>query len=700
MTQPGVTQPGQPAQEIDFTVRGKNFQPGSNVLIAQYKPAGGWTYLASLQAREATANQLTVHYAGLPANEYWVIVESPDGRMSRPAQFLIATDGYKLPTAAGVPWIITQGPYGTFSHWGNSLHAFDIAPRAGNCVVAMKAGIAYTHDLGLQQDHRHHSFGNYITIDHGNGEFSHYAHLATGTFVVRNGEHVEQGQALATAGNSGYTLGEGGGYHVHVSVTRELPISSWSVPFQFEDLPDWSRGGGYRTVVSSNASPLCDCGSRRTVAGGGAPAGAATMRSPAEEQFSGSVSVEQWWSEVIAVSGKSKVLEVALSWSGTPGDLDLHLMSPSGRHYAAYADTTGYSGETNPKSFRVPNPEPGLWRISVEGMRGPGPINFGVETSGSKAALTCVAVTFIKSSERCSKMATMRRSALLLVVLAVVFAQSGYHLIKKIPVPGDGFWDYLTTDPATGRIFVSHGSQVDVVDGKKGEVTGTITGLKLVHGIAIVREFNRGFISDGGANQVVVFDLTTLQKVGEVAAGMNPDGIIYDPASKRVFAFNGRGASATAVDAEKGTLAGTVTLEGKPEFPAPDDKGHVYVNIEDKSEVMEIDSKALKVLNKWPLAPCEEPSGMAMDTKTRRIFSGCDNKIMSVMDADTGKVVATVPIGAGVDATWFDPETKYVFEFLRAGRRPHGHPRRFSRQIYRGRKREDGSGRANHGPGS
>jgi DNA-binding beta-propeller fold protein YncE len=263
----------------------------------------------------------------------------------------------------------------------------------------------------------------------------------------------------------------------------------------------------------------------------------------------------------------------------------------------------------------------------------------------------------------------MRRSAwfpivpllVLLLALAVAFPQSGYHLIKKIPVPGDGFWDYLTTDPATGRIFVSHGSEVDVVDGKKGEVTGTITGLKLVHGIAIAQEFNHGFISDGGANQVVVFDLTTLQKVGEVAAGMNPDGIIYDPGSKRVFAFNGRGESATAVDAEKGTLAGTVMLEGKPEFPAPDGKGHVYVNIEDKSEVMEFDSKALMVLNKWPLAPCEEPSGMAMDTTTRRIFSGCDNKLMSVMDADTGKVVATVPIGAGVDATWFDPETKYIF---------------------------------------
>ncbi len=376
-----VTWSGERAEEIDFTVRGRNFQPGSLVLIAEYKPAGGWKYIANLQPHDLTPNQLTAHYAGLPANEYWVMVESPDGRMSRPAQFLIATDGYKLPTAAGVPWIITQGPYGTFSHWGNSLHAFDIAPRpaTGNgdsCVVAMKAGIAYTHDLGLQQDHRHHSFGNYVTIDHGNGEFSHYAHLATGTFVVKNGQHVEQGQALATAGNSGYTLGEGGGYHVHVSVTRALPIASSSVPFQFEDLPNWTRGSGYRTVVSSNSSPLCDCGSRAKVASGGAgsPGG----------QFSGTVSVEQWWSDVIAVSPGSRVLQVTLSWAGSPADLDLHLMSPSGRHFAAYADTTGYSGETNPKSFRVPNPEVGLWRVSVEGMRGSDPVNFGVETSGAR----------------------------------------------------------------------------------------------------------------------------------------------------------------------------------------------------------------------------------------------------------------------------------------------------------------------------
>jgi DNA-binding beta-propeller fold protein YncE len=258
----------------------------------------------------------------------------------------------------------------------------------------------------------------------------------------------------------------------------------------------------------------------------------------------------------------------------------------------------------------------------------------------------------------------MKKSARLagisLVVFAAVFGQSGYHQIKRISIPGDGFWDYLTADGAAGRVYVSHGTEVDVVDSKKGEQVGKITGMKLIHGIALAPEFNRGFISDGGANQVVVFDLKTLEKTGEVPAGTNPDGIIYDPGSKRVFAFNGRSASATAIDAEKGTLAGTVTLEGKPEFAAADGKGHVYVNIEDKSEVMQIDSKALMVLNKWPLAPCEEPSGMAMDAKSRRIFSGCDNKMMSVMDADSGKVVTTVPIGEGVDATWFDPGTKYV----------------------------------------
>ncbi len=379
-----VTWSGVRTQEIDFTVEGKNFHPNSLVYIAEYTRAGGWRYLANLQPRSATAGQLVVHYPGLPANEYLVIVENPDQRLSRPMPFVIATNGYKLPMAAGEPWVMTQGPHGAFSHWGNSLHAFDIAPRTGRCVIAMKGGIAYTHDLGLRQDHRHHSFGNYITIDHGNGEYSHYAHLATRTFVVRNGQRVEQGQALAIAGNSGYTLGEGGGYHVHVSVTRALPISSNSIPFRFEDLPDTPRGDLSRMVVSKNSSPLCDCRQRVATASASTPHG---------NQFTGQVSVEQWWSELVSVPKGSATFEVTVTWAGASNDLDLHLVSPSGRHYGWYGDTTGYSGpKTNPQRFQVPKPEPGLWRVSVQAVGGgPGTILFGVDTSGVKASPHMVA---------------------------------------------------------------------------------------------------------------------------------------------------------------------------------------------------------------------------------------------------------------------------------------------------------------------
>lgn len=378
-----VTWSGERSAEIDFTVAGRNFQPGAMVFIAQYTQSGGWTYLANLKPSVATSNELKVHYAGLPANEYLVIVENQDQRMSRPAPFLIESAGYKLPIPAGVPWVITQGPYGTFSHWGNSLHAWDIAPQSGRCVVAMKAGIAYTHDLALHQDHHSRSFGNYITIDHGNGEYSHYAHLATGTFVVENGQHVEQGQALATAGNSGYTLGEGGGYHVHVSVTRGLAIASNSIPFQFEDLPV-ARVTGYRTVVSSNSSPLCDCRERHpaVIADASRTTRPSVSNAPG---ISGQVAVAQWWTETIAVPKNAKALDVVLAWKAAGDDLDLHLMSPSGRHYGWYGDTTGYSGSnTNPEEFHLARPEPGIWRISVEGMRGgPEGIEFALQAASA-----------------------------------------------------------------------------------------------------------------------------------------------------------------------------------------------------------------------------------------------------------------------------------------------------------------------------
>jgi len=256
----------------------------------------------------------------------------------------------------------------------------------------------------------------------------------------------------------------------------------------------------------------------------------------------------------------------------------------------------------------------------------------------------------------------MHRYLSALLVLSAAFAQSNYHQLRKISIGGEGGWDYLIADAANARVFVSHGAEVAVVDAKTGQVAGKITGLHGVHGIALAPEFNRGFISNGQSNTVTIFDLKTLEKIGEdVPAGKNPDAILYDPASKRVFAFNGRSSDATAINAKDGKVAGTVALEGKPEFAAADGHGHVFVNIEDKSQVFDIDAKKLSVEHRWPLAPCQEPSGMAMDTRSRRIFSGCHNNMVAVMNADTGRVVATPAIGSGVDATAFDPETKFVF---------------------------------------
>src|SRR5579872_300794 len=207
---------------IELTIDGAGFGSDAMVHIAQYTSTGGWRYLSSAPPRAATATELISDHPALAPAEYLVIVRNGDGQVSRPVPFVIESGGYKLPMIAGEPWIITQGPYGSVSHWGNTLHGYDIAPRGGRCVVAMKAGIAHVHDRGMSQNQHTRTFGNYIDIDHGDGEYSHYAHLQTGTFVVSEGQYVEQGQALAVVGNSGYTLGEGGGYHIHVQVSRSL----------------------------------------------------------------------------------------------------------------------------------------------------------------------------------------------------------------------------------------------------------------------------------------------------------------------------------------------------------------------------------------------------------------------------------------------------------------------------------------------
>jgi DNA-binding beta-propeller fold protein YncE len=200
-----------------------------------------------------------------------------------------------------------------------------------------------------------------------------------------------------------------------------------------------------------------------------------------------------------------------------------------------------------------------------------------------------------------------------------------------------------------------------VVDADTGAVVGDIPNTNGVHGIAITPEMDKGFISDGRDNTVTIFDVKTLKILGTAPTGKNPDAIIYDPASKRVFTFNGTGKDATAIDAKTGTVAGTIPLGGKPEFAAADEKGHVFVNIEDTNEIVQFDSNKLAVENRWKIAPGEGPSGLAMDRKHRRLFSVCSNKLMVVVNADNGQVVTTVPIGAGTDAAGFDPETGFAF---------------------------------------
>ncbi len=245
--------------------------------------------------------------------------------------------------------------------------------------------------------------------------------------------------------------------------------------------------------------------------------------------------------------------------------------------------------------------------------------------------------------------------------LARAAAGSGYHVVTSYKVGGEGGWDYLTVDAAARRLYISRGTHVIVLDSDSGKTVGDIADTPGVHGIAIAADLGRGFISNGREGTVSVFDLKTLATSSKIKVGDNPDAILYDPATKRVFTFNGRSHDSTAIDATSGKVLGTIKLDGKPEFAASDAKGEIFVNIEDKSELTAIDPNTLEVKSKWPLAPCKEPSGLAIDRKNRRLFVGCDNKMMAVVDADSGKVLATPAIGEGVDATAFDDETGLAF---------------------------------------
>ena len=251
---------------------------------------------------------------------------------------------------------------------------------------------------------------------------------------------------------------------------------------------------------------------------------------------------------------------------------------------------------------------------------------------------------------------------LVLSISADLKAQT-YVFDKAIALPGDGGYDYLSIDKVNRRLYISHGTAVNVIDLDREQPVGVISGMKGVHGIAIVNKSNRGFISDGRANAVVAFNLKTLEIIKTIPVdAKGPDGIIYDPFSDRVFSFNGDSNNSSVVDPNTLTQVGTVDLGGAPEFAVSDGNGLIYNNLEDKNSLNVIDTKTLKVIKNYPLAPCGGPTGVALDNKDGRIFSVCrQNKGMSVVDISSGKVITTVPIGGGVDAVIYDEDRKLIF---------------------------------------
>jgi DNA-binding beta-propeller fold protein YncE len=247
-----------------------------------------------------------------------------------------------------------------------------------------------------------------------------------------------------------------------------------------------------------------------------------------------------------------------------------------------------------------------------------------------------------------------------LFAIGAFAAATGWKIVKEIKVGGEGGWDYLTMDSEARRLYVSHATHVVVVDPDAGKVVGDIPDTPGVHGIALAPALNRGFITNGRGNNVTVFDLKILKAISQVPTGDNPDSVRFEPKSGRVFTFNGRGNNSTAIDAKSGMVVATIPMGGKPEFSVADDKGNVYVNIEDTSEIVEIDAAKAAVTKRYSLKPCDGPSGLAIDVKKRRLFSVCGNRVMAISDPDAGKVIASPAIGAGSDGAAFDPSTGYA----------------------------------------
>lgn len=243
----------------------------------------------------------------------------------------------------------------------------------------------------------------------------------------------------------------------------------------------------------------------------------------------------------------------------------------------------------------------------------------------------------------------------------IAVAQTNFVVQDKWKVGGEGGWDYLTADSSAHRLYITHGPRVEVLDSSTGKSIGAITGLKGTHGVALDDAGKLGYISDGGANAVVVFDRQSLQTLATIPAGTNPDGIVFEPTTRTVWAFNGRSHNVTVIDTSAGKVIATVDLPGKPEFPVADGAGNVFDNIEDKSEIVRLDAKSPKITATWPLSPCESPSGLAIDREGKHLFAVCDGKKMAVVDFNTGKVIATPAIGEGPDAARFDPKSKLAF---------------------------------------
>ncbi len=269
-------------------------------------------------------------------------------------------------------------------------------------------------------------------------------------------------------------------------------------------------------------------------------------------------------------------------------------------------------------------------------------------------------------------------AAVVLYVLLGAFALApaaagGYHLLKKYSFrAAQGstreYFDYITVDSSERRVYLSHGTEIKVIDADNGALIGNITGLNQDHGVALASEFGRGFVSDGAQGKVIIFELKTLRVIGEAKADHDADSVAYDPASKRIFAMNGDPHSSTVIDAKSGTVVGTIELGGAPEFAVADGRGTVYVNLEDKNEIIAIDSRTLTIKSRWPVAPAGGPTALAIDIKHRRLFSaGRDPQMLVVMDADGGKIIQSFPISAGVDAAAYEPETGLIFASTREG---------------------------------